>query len=102
MPTRARGKAASGRLTGTPGVVLVTSDGVDLFVLAIQGWAHAQSRPGAKVPAWVAAEQFPLRWGAIGAAVIGYVVQSAFSAKELEVSDYVGGLNVLAGPHAPL
>ena len=90
------------------------SEGVDLFKLAIQGWAHAQARPQTKA---VIAESFArqlasyraaaLRWTtrgkadaaaqAVAAAVIGYVVQSAFSDTDLDVGRYCGGLAALGG-----
>lgn len=88
------------------------SDGVDLFQLAIQGWAHAQARPQTTV---VITESFArqlasyraaaCRWTsrgradaaaqAIAAAVIGYVVQSAFADTDLDVGRYCGGLTTL-------
>jgi hypothetical protein len=90
------------------------TDGVDLFILAIQGWAHAQARPEAKA---VITESFARqlesyrcaarRWTTrakadaaargIAAAVVGYVVQSAFSDAEIDVARYCDGLTTLAG-----
>lgn len=90
------------------------SDGVDLFKLAIQGWAHAQARPQTKI---VITESFgrqlasfrsaATRWTtrskaeaaaqAIAAAVIGYIVQSTFSDTDLDVVRYCNGLTALAG-----
>jgi len=88
------------------------SEGVDLFKLAIQGWAHAQARPEAKA---VVTESFArqlrayrsvaTRWTsrrkaddaahAIAAAVIGYLVQSAFSDTEIDVARYCAALTAL-------
>jgi hypothetical protein len=90
------------------------TEGVDLFTLAIQGWAHAQARPKTKA---IITESFArqlesyrhaaLRWTtrakaetavqAIAAAVVGYVVQSAFSDTEIDVARYRNGLTALAG-----
>ena len=89
------------------------TEGVDLFTLAIQGWAHAQARPQTKA---IITESFArqlesyrhaaLRWTtrakaeaaaqAIAAAVVGYVVQSAFSDTEIDVARYCNGLRALA------
>lgn len=88
------------------------NEGVDLFKLAIQGWAHAQARPEANA---VVTESFArqlaayrsaaLGWTtrgkadaaarAIAAAVIGYVVQSAFSDTDLDPGRYCNGLTAL-------
>jgi len=90
------------------------TEGVDLFTLAIQGWAHAQARPQTKA---IITESFARqlesyrsaarRWTtrakseaaaqAIAAAVVGYVVQSAFSDTEIDVARYCNGLTALAG-----
>jgi TetR/AcrR family transcriptional regulator, transcriptional repressor of aconitase len=89
------------------------TEGVDLFTLAIQGWAHAQARPETKA---IITESFARqlqsyrsaarRWTtrakaeaaaqAIAAAVVGYVVQSAFSDGEIDVARYCNGLTALA------
>jgi len=86
-----------------------SSPGVDLFKLAIQGWAHAQSRPKAHdviaesierqlaayqtaATKWTTPRRAAAEGRAIGAAVIGYVVQSAFSDIELDVAQYTSGL----------
>ena len=78
------------------------SEGVDLFRLAVQGWAHAQSRPGLKsvltdsfsrqmasyrsaAARWSTPAEADAAAGAITAAVIGYVVQSAFSDTDVDV-----------------
>jgi len=90
------------------------SDGVDLFVLAIQGWAHSQSHPEAK--AVIAASfarqmssyrSIAKRWTtpakadgaarAVAAAVVGYIVESAFSETEVDVNRYCKGFTTLAG-----
>lgn len=91
------------------------TDGVDLFVLAIQGWAHAQSHPEAKA---VISESFARqmasyrsaarRWTtpakadgaarAVAAAVVGYIVESAFSEAEVNINQYCKGFSVLADP----
>jgi AcrR family transcriptional regulator len=83
------------------------TEGVDWFTLAIQGWAHAQARPQTTA---IITESFArqlesyrhaaLRWTtrakaeaaaqAIAAAVVGYVVQSAFSDTEIDVGRYSG------------
>ncbi|MCX8555053.1 helix-turn-helix domain containing protein [Mycolicibacterium mucogenicum] len=88
------------------------TEGVDLFSLAVQGWAHAQSRPEAKA---IIVESFghqlatyqkaALRWTtkaraddaarAIGAAVVGYIVQSTFSPDDIDVKKYCAGLAAL-------
>jgi AcrR family transcriptional regulator len=89
------------------------ADGVDLFVLAIQGWAHAQSHPEAKhVIAESIARQLTSyrsvakRWTtsansdgaarAVAAAVVGYIVESAFSEAEVNINRYSKGFAVLA------
>ena len=88
------------------------SEGVDLFRLAVQGWAHAQSRPGLKsvltdsftrqmasyrsaAARWSTPAEADAAAGAIAAAVIGYVVQSAFSDTDVDVDKYCSGLATL-------
>jgi TetR/AcrR family transcriptional regulator, transcriptional repressor of aconitase len=85
------------------------SEGVDLFRLAVQGWAHAQSRPDLKTvltdsfsrqvasyrsaaESWSTPAEADATAGAIAAAVIGYVVQSAFSDTDFDVEKYCSGL----------
>ncbi len=90
------------------------TDGVDLFRLAIQGWAHAQSQPETLA---VVTESFArqsetfrraaTRWAgpgradaagsSIGAAVIGYVVLNAFSPNDIDIDEYCMGLSALDG-----
>jgi TetR/AcrR family transcriptional regulator, transcriptional repressor of aconitase len=86
-----------------------SSPGVDLFKLAIQGWAYAQARPKAEAviteslarqlasyraaaTQWTTARKAPAAARAIAAAVIGYVVQSAFSVADVDVAQYCSGL----------
>jgi TetR/AcrR family transcriptional regulator, transcriptional repressor of aconitase len=86
-----------------------SSPGVDLFKLAIQGWAHAQARPKAhdvisesferqlasyQVAAaqWTTARKAPAAAKAIAAAVIGFVVQSTFSDIDIDVAQYCSGV----------
>lgn len=86
-----------------------SSPGVDLFKLAIQGWAHAQARPQAKeviteslarqlasyraaALQWTTPRKAPAAAQAIAAAVIGYVVQSVFSDADIDVTQYCTGL----------
>jgi TetR/AcrR family transcriptional regulator, transcriptional repressor of aconitase len=86
-----------------------SSPGVDLFQLAIQGWAHAQARPKAQdviaesfarqlesyravAARWTTPRKAPAAARAVAAAVIGYIVQSAFSDTELSVPQYCSGL----------
>jgi TetR/AcrR family transcriptional regulator, transcriptional repressor of aconitase len=89
-----------------------SSPDVDLFKLAIQGWAHAQARPEVRA---VITESFArqlesyrvaaIKWAtpkkaagaaqAIAAAVIGYLVQSAFSDTDIDVAHYCSGLIAL-------
>lgn len=85
------------------------TEGVDLFRLAIQGWAYAQSRPQTKAMIQESLErQLALhrkaarRWTgrtkvnavatAIAGAVIGYVVQSVFADAEIDPAGYCEGL----------
>src|SRR6201994_4609852 len=91
-----------------------SSPGVDLFQLAIQGWAHAQSRPQVRKALalsfsrqlksyqtaairWTTARKAPGASRAIAAAVIGYVVQSAFSEVDIDVAQYCSGVIGLGG-----
>lgn len=86
-----------------------SSAGVDLFKLAIQGWAHAQAQDQARdviaeslerqlasyraaARRWTTARKAHSTARAIAAAVIGYVVQSAFNDLEIDVGQYCGGL----------
>jgi AcrR family transcriptional regulator len=86
-----------------------SSPGVDLFKLAIQGWAHAQARPKAQeviaeslarqlesyraaATTWTTPGKAPAAARAIAAAVIGYIVQSAFSDTDIDVTQYRNGL----------
>lgn len=88
------------------------SPGVDLFKLAIQGWAHAQARPLAskiihesfarqlesyRVAAtrWTTARKAPAAAQAIAGLVIGYIVQSTFTDDDIDVAQYCGGLSGL-------
>jgi TetR/AcrR family transcriptional regulator, transcriptional repressor of aconitase len=92
-----------------------SSTGVDLFKLAIQGWAHAQAQPKAHdvidesierqlasyqtaARRWTTARKAPAAARAIGAAVIGYIVQSAFNDTDIDVSQYCNGLIGLGSP----
>jgi|SRR5271156_5945886 len=89
-----------------------SSPGVDLFKLAIQGWAHAQAQPKAEAviteslarqiasyravaTRWTTPRKADSAARAIATAVIGYVVQSAFSATDIDVTEYCGGLIAL-------
>lgn len=91
-----------------------SSPGVDLFRLAIQGWAHAQSRPEARrviddsfarqvasyrtaATRWTTTRKAPAASRAIATAVIGYIVQGAFSDSDIDVSQYCAGLIGLSG-----
>jgi TetR/AcrR family transcriptional regulator, transcriptional repressor of aconitase len=82
---------------------------VDLFKLAIQGWAHAQARPKAQdvisesfarqlesyraaATRWTTPRKAPAAATAIAAAVIGYLVQSTFSDSNIDVPQYCRGL----------
>ncbi len=88
------------------------TEGVDLFRLAIQGWAHAQSHPKTRTMIMASFRrqraiyaQNVARWtgkadadpvaAAIGGAVIGYVVQSAFSDSDVDPKQYCRGLSSL-------
>jgi len=85
------------------------SPGVDLFKLAIQGWAHAQARPMAKAviaesfarqlesyqaaaKRWTTPRKAPAAALAIAGAVIGYIVQSTFADADIDVVQYCSGL----------
>jgi TetR/AcrR family transcriptional regulator, transcriptional repressor of aconitase len=82
---------------------------VDLFKLAIQGWAHAQARPKAQdvisesfarqlesyravATRWTTPRKAPAAATAIAAAVIGYLVQSTLSDSNIDVPQYCRGL----------
>lgn len=88
------------------------TEGVDLFRLAIQGWANAQSRPETKAmiqdsierqlasyrqaaKRWVGRAKVDTVARAVSAAVTGYVVQSAFSDAEIDPASYCEGLSLL-------
>jgi AcrR family transcriptional regulator len=88
------------------------SPGVDLFKLAIQGWAHAQARPKARAviteslarqlelyraaaTRWTTSRRAPAAAQAIAGAVIGYMVQSTFSDADIDVAQYCNGLVAL-------
>jgi TetR/AcrR family transcriptional regulator, transcriptional repressor of aconitase len=88
------------------------SPGVDLFKLAIQGWAHAQSRPKAKAviteslarqlelyrvaaTRWTTSRKAPAAAQAIAGAVFGYMVQSTVSDADIDVAKYCNGLVAL-------
>jgi len=90
------------------------TEGVDWFTLAIQGWAHAQARPQttaiitesfarqlesyrSAARRWTTRAKSEAAAQAIAAAVVGYVVQSAFSDIEIDVARYCNGLTALAG-----
>ncbi|WP_428341379.1 hypothetical protein [Mycobacterium sp.] len=81
-------------------------------MLAIQGWAHAQAHDKSRdviveslerqlasyrmvARRWTTARKAPSTARAIAAAVIGYVVQSAFSDIEIDVGQYCNGLSGL-------
>lgn len=89
-----------------------SSPGVDLFKLAIQGWAHAQAHPKAsaviteslgrqlesyRVAAtqWTTPRKAAAAAQAIAAAVVGYVLQSTFSESDIDVAQYCNGLLAL-------
>jgi AcrR family transcriptional regulator len=86
--------------------------GVDLFKLAIQGWAHAQARPKARAvitesharqlesyraaaTRWTTSRRAPAAAQAIAGAVYGYLVQSTFSDADIDVAQYCNGLVAL-------
>jgi TetR/AcrR family transcriptional regulator, transcriptional repressor of aconitase len=88
------------------------SPGVDLFKLAIQGWAHAQTRPTARAmiteslarqlesyraaaTKWTTSRKAPAAAQAIAGAVFGYLVQSTFSDADIDVAQYCNGLVAL-------
>jgi AcrR family transcriptional regulator len=83
--------------------------GVDLFKLAIQGWAHAQTHPEARAviiesfarqlesfraaaARWTTSRRAPAAAEAIAGAVFGYLVQSTFSDADIDVAQYCNGL----------
>lgn len=85
------------------------TEGVDLFRLAIQGWAYAQSRPQTKAMIqdsvdrqlavhrkaarrWTGRTKIDAVAMAIAGAVIGYVVQSAFADAEIDSVGYCDGI----------
>lgn len=85
------------------------TEGVDLFRLAVQGWAHAQTQPKTKamvtagfqlqraaftntVGRWTSRADAPATADAIGGSVIGYIVQSAFSDDDIDPKRYCKGL----------
>jgi hypothetical protein len=78
------------------------------------GWAHAHARPETNAiitksfarqlesyrsaaRRWTTRAKAETAVQAIAAAVVGYVVQSAFSDSEIDVARYCSGLTVLAG-----
>ncbi|HEY0225866.1 MAG TPA: helix-turn-helix domain-containing protein [Mycobacterium sp.] len=88
------------------------TEGVDLFRLAVQGWAHAQTQPKTKamvsaafelqraafadaVSRWTGRKGAPATAVAIGGAVVGYVVQSVFSDTEIDPRQYCRGFGQL-------
>lgn len=90
------------------------SEGVDLFALAIQGWAHVQTRPEAKAVilesfgrqlgefrqaalSWTDDETASATAVAIGGAITGYVVQGALLDSDVDVESYCAGLESLGG-----
>lgn len=89
------------------------SEGVDLFRLALQGWAHAQSRPDVRAVIneslarqltgyrnaarrWTTPAKAEATAGAISAAVVGYVVQSVFADAPVDVDRYCTNLTLLS------
>lgn len=87
-------------------------EGVDLFRLAIQGWAYSQSRPQTRAmlqdsitrqlmsyrkaaESWTSRAQAPAVAQAMAGAVLGYVVQSVFAETEIDPSAYCAGLALL-------
>jgi hypothetical protein len=95
-----------------PGEISAAHRGVDLFRLAIQGWAYAQSCPQTKAmiqgsierqlasyrkaaKRWVPRAKVDTVARALAAAVIGYVVQSAFADTEIDPATYCEGLALL-------
>jgi TetR/AcrR family transcriptional regulator, transcriptional repressor of aconitase len=84
-------------------------DGVDLFRVAIQGWAFSQTRPAARTALteslqrqivsfqaaagrWVAAERAEAMATAMSGAMIGFAVQNAFGDVDVDVDRYCAGL----------
>jgi TetR/AcrR family transcriptional regulator, transcriptional repressor of aconitase len=89
------------------------TEGVDLFRLAVQGWAHAQTQPKTKamvmaafelqrtafadaVSRWTGRKNAPATAAALGGAVTGYVVQSMFTDGELDPQRYCKGFAQLS------
>lgn len=85
------------------------SEGVELFALAIQGWAHVQSRPEAKAVVlesfarllkayrdaaaeWTTDDTADATAIAIAGAVIGFIVQGAMFGTDGDVDLYCAGL----------
>ncbi|WAJ45063.1 TetR/AcrR family transcriptional regulator [Mycobacterium sp. Aquia_216] len=85
------------------------TEGVDLFRLAVQGWAHAQTQPKTKamvmaafqaqraafadaVSRWTGRNDASAIAAAIGGAVIGYVVQSLFTDGGVDPRWYCQGI----------
>jgi TetR/AcrR family transcriptional regulator, transcriptional repressor of aconitase len=88
------------------------TEGVDLFRLAVQGWAHAQTQPGTEamvtagfeqqrneftkvVARWTTRAEAPATAEAIGGAVMGYIVQSVFSGDDIDPKRYCKGFTGL-------
>lgn len=88
------------------------TEGVDLFRLAIQGWAYAQSRPQTRAmiqdsverqlalyrraaECWTDRRKVNAVATAMAGAVMGYVVQSAFADTEIDPAGYSDGLALL-------
>ncbi|MFT4086430.1 MAG: helix-turn-helix domain-containing protein [Gordonia sp. (in: high G+C Gram-positive bacteria)] len=83
------------------------TDGVDLFVLAVQGWAYAQTRPTAKALVAEGAERQLALYRAAAAldsddvaravagALAGFIVQSTFTQTEIDVHAYCAALGEL-------
>ena len=89
------------------------TEGVDLFRLAVQGWAHAQTQPKTKamvvsafglqraafaeaVSRWTGRKDASATAIAIGGAVIGYIVQSAFTDGDIDPKQYCRGVGSLS------
>jgi TetR/AcrR family transcriptional regulator, transcriptional repressor of aconitase len=88
------------------------TEGVDLFRLAVQGWAHAQTQPKTKamvmasfqlqrtaladaVSRWTGRKDAAATAVALGGAMIGYVVQSVFSDGDVDPRHYCKGIGRL-------
>lgn len=91
------------------------SEGVDLFALAIQGWAHVQSRPDSKTvilesfgrllksfrdaaAEWTTDDMADATALAIAGAVIGFIVQGAMLGTDGDVELYCAGLESIGRP----